>query len=717
LSKQIPEKVQNRWNELVEKVELHRSHYYLKDTPLISDAEYDSLFQELIELEQKYPQLQTASSPTLSVGGSRAEGFESIEHLKRMFSLDNVFDDEELTSWRNRIIKELDVEPSYLGELKIDGLAINLVYREGNLVSMATRGDGRVGEDVTFNSQFITAIPRKLSGNAPELLEIRGEIYFSLADFEQLNKEVLALGKSPFANPRNAAAGSLRQRIDRRVEDIVKATNNARTSASKLSSLKSELAQAQRTLGLLKLTVHGIGSVIGAEIESQSDAYKLMESYGLPISKYYQVGIEPSEFIEYWQQHRHDVEHEIDGVVIKIDSFQMQAKMGETSRAPRWAIAYKYPPEVVTTKLLDIKVSVGRTGRITPFAQMVPVKVAGSTVEMATLHNQEEVIRKGIMIGDTVYLRKAGDVIPEIVGPVVELRTGAESIFKMPTKCPSCGSKISVEKSGDVDLRCPNAELCPDQVIERLFYIGSRSALDIEGLGYKAAQALVEEKVLFGESELFDLDAKKLERTQFFTKSAGSSRVLNSAGEKLLAQLEVAKQRPLWRVLVALSIRHVGPTAAQALADEFKSLVKIASTSVEDLAKVEGVGVAIAESIVDWFSEPWRAEIMHKWQSAGVAMNISSQNQTSNELANLTVVITGSLPGYTRDSAAEAVTSRGGKVASSVSKKTNFVIVGENPGSKFDKAQELGVPILDADGFNALLTGGEQAAISYLGLS
>ena len=714
----IPEKVRARWVELVEEIELHRRHYYLQDKPVISDAKYDQLFRELQDLEANYPLLQSADSPTLSVGGATAEGFEPIEHLVRMYSLDNVFDDAELAAWRTRVERDLNQVPTYLGELKIDGLAVDLVYRNGILASVATRGDGRVGEDVTYNSQFITAIPRALTGNPPDLLEVRGEIFFNLTDFDQLNNEVIAAGKSAFANPRNAAAGSLRQRIDRREEEIVKTAANPKSSEAKLNSMRNELAQAQRILNLLQLTVHGIGEVAGLDLESQSQAYELLGKLGLPTSADYQVGIDPVEFIKYWQAHRHDVAHEIDGVVIKVDSFKLQNKLGETSRAPRWAIAYKYPPEVVQTRLLDIKVSVGRTGRVTPFAQMVPVKVAGSTVEMATLHNQEEVIRKGILIGDTVYLRKAGDVIPEIVGPVVELRRGDEVAFKMPTKCPSCGSRISAEKVGDVDLRCPNAQSCPAQIIERLFYIGSRSALDIEGLGQKAAAALVNESVISTEAELFELTAARLTKTEFFTK-VGSAKTpqLNLAGEKLLSQLELAKTRPLWRILVALSIRHVGPTAAQSLASEFKSIGTIATNSIEQLAQVDGVGEAIAISIKEWFAEGWRSEIVNRWQKAGVVMAERKSTSQRDELAGVTVVITGSLPGFTRDTAAAAVTDLGGKVASSVSKKTDFVVVGENPGSKFDKAQELGVPILDAAGFAVLLADGAQGARAHLGLS
>lgn len=706
-----------RWIELVEKIELHRRHYYLQDKAIISDAEYDQLFRELLELEQKFPILQTADSPTQSVGGAKAEAFEPIEHLTRMYSLDNAFDQAELSAWQARVVKDLGESPKFLGELKIDGLAVDLVYKNGFLASVATRGDGRIGEDVTYNSQFISAIPRALKGNPPELLEVRGEIYFDLADFDQLNNEVVAMGKSPFANPRNAAAGSLRQRIDRREEEIVKATNNPKTTETKLQALRDDLGHAQHILNLLKLTVHGIGSVAGVNLTSQSASYQLLANCGLPISEHYKVDIDPAEYISYWQSHRHDVSHEIDGVVIKVDDFALQEKLGETSRAPRWAIAYKYPPEVVTTKLLDIKVSVGRTGRITPYAQMQPIKVAGSVVEMATLHNQEEVKRKGILIGDTVYLRKAGDVIPEVIGAVIEARTGSETEFKMPTKCPACGSKISAEKAADVDLRCPNSKSCPAQIIERLFYIGSRSALDIEGLGAKAAAALVEENLINSEAQLFDLNKEKLENSKFFTKTVAGKAQLNAAGEKLLTQLEVAKSRPLWRILVALSIRHVGPTAAQALANHFRSMAAISSSSTELLAGVDGVGEAIAISIKEWFAEDWRAEIVNNWIAAGVNMTEQPKSNQSQELAGITVVITGSLPGYSRDGAAEAVTNRGGKVSSSVSKKTDFVVVGENPGSKFDKAQELSLPILDAAGFEVLLASGAQAARSRLGLA
>ncbi len=716
----IPTKTRSRWVELVEIIEDARRRYYLHDKPTISDTEYDKCFNELLDIESKFPMLKSLDSPTQSVGGARSEMFEPVTHLSRMYSLDNVFDDQELKTWLDRIDKDLGQTPHYLGELKIDGLAVDIVYRNGLLSSVATRGDGTVGEDVTYNAQFIPSIPRALIGKPPSLLEVRGEVFFELAQFDQINSELEKSSKTEFANPRNAAAGTLRQRVDRREEEVAKAQANSKSSEKRLATLRTELDDAITILQKLRLTVHGIGAVDGAKLASQSESYQLLKDCGLPVSSHYQVGMDPIKFVTYWQEHRHDVEHEIDGVVIKVDNFELQSKLGETARAPRWAIAFKYPPEVVTTKLLDIKVSVGRTGRITPFAHMQPVKVAGSTVEMATLHNEQEVIRKGILIGDTVYLRKAGDVIPEIIGAVESLRDGSEKKFVMPIVCPSCKTNILAVKDADVDLRCPNAKSCPAQLIERLFYIGSRQALDIEGLGSKAAAALINEGILKNEADLFDLTEASLIGSEFFTKavSAGSkSNQINMAGEKLLSQLEIAKTRPLWRILVALSIRHVGPTVAQTLAKEFSSLQSIISASGQQLASIDGVGEIIAESISEWFSINWHQDIVKKWQGAGVSLEQTAPKLLSDHLTGISVVITGSMPGYSRDGANEAVTSRGGKVSSSVSKKTDFVIVGANPGSKFDKAQELGVPVLDPDGFAVLLESGPSAARSHLGLS
>lgn len=716
----IPTKTRSRWVELVEIIEDARRRYYLHDKPTISDTEYDKCFNELLDIESKFPMLKSLDSPTQSVGGARSEMFEPVTHLSRMYSLDNVFDDQELKTWLDRIDKDLGQTPHYLGELKIDGLAVDIVYRNGLLSSVATRGDGTVGEDVTYNAQFIPSIPRALIGKPPSLLEVRGEVFFELAQFDQINSELEKSSKTEFANPRNAAAGTLRQRVDRREEEVAKAQANSKSSEKRLATLRTELDDAITILQKLRLTVHGIGAVDGAKLASQSESYQLLKDCGLPVSSHYQVGMDPIKFVTYWQEHRHDVEHEIDGVVIKVDNFELQRKLGETARAPRWAIAFKYPPEVVTTKLLDIKVSVGRTGRITPFAHMQPVKVAGSTVEMATLHNEQEVIRKGILIGDTVYLRKAGDVIPEIIGAVESLRDGSEKKFVMPIVCPSCKTNILAVKDADVDLRCPNAKSCPAQLIERLFYIGSRQALDIEGLGSKAAAALINEGILKNEADLFDLTEASLIGSEFFTKavSAGSkTNQINMAGEKLLSQLEIAKTRPLWRILVALSIRHVGPTVAQTLAKEFSSLQSIISASGQQLASIDGVGEIIAESISEWFSIDWHQDIVKKWQGAGVSLEQTAPKLLSDHLTGISVVITGSMPGYSRDGANEAVTSRGGKVSSSVSKKTDFVIVGANPGSKFDKAQELGVPVLDPDGFAVLLESGPSAARSHLGLS
>ncbi len=736
-----------RWVHLVEQVEAARAAYYQRDAPTLSDAEYDALFAELVALEADHPELVSQDSPTQSVGGARAEMFDPVEHLERLYSLDNAFTDEELVAWAERVEGAVGRFPPVLCELKIDGLAVDIVYRSGRLVSVATRGDGRVGEDVTYNAQFIPAIPARLTptGDAavPALVEVRGEVFFPVADFERINDEQLALGRSPFANPRNTAAGTLRQRIDRREEELAKATaaleavraRPATTGAleraeGRVARMAAEVERVRSNMGRLRLTVHGVGAREGFAIETQSHGYEVLRALGLPTSDRAKVMADLDavrEFISYYAEHRHDVEHEIDGVVVKVDDLQLQGQLGATSRAPRWAIAFKYPPEVVRTRLLDIRVNVGRTGRVTPYAVMEPAKVAGSTVEMATLHNASEVVRKGVLIGDLVFLRKAGDVIPEVIGPVVEERTGAERAFVMPTHCPECGTLLAPAKEGDVDIRCPNTRSCPAQLRERVFHVASRGAFDIEGLGWKAAVALLESGVVTDEGDLFALDAPTLRTVPFFTRAAKSGEVgpqLSANAEVLLAQLEKAKSQPLWRVLVALSIRHVGPTAAQALAREFGVLSDpgwepahpdsgrqpIDQAAVEQLAGVEGVGPTIAEAVVEWFAEGWHRDVVEKWRSGGVRMADDVVETGPQPLAGLTVVITGSLPGFTRDSAAEAVTSRGGKVASSVSKKSDFVVVGENAGSKADKAISLARPMLDADGFAVLLEQGPEAA-------
>lgn len=711
----MTEKAKARWLELVEVIEDARRRYYLLDRPTISDAEYDQAYRELEKLEEKFPELISADSPTQSVGGSASELFEPVEHLERMFSLDDVFDDEELQAWVDRVLKVTKKIPEMLCELKIDGLAVNLLYEDGILKRVATRGDGYVGEDVTYNTQFVSSVPRKLTGQAPSVLEVRGEIFFDLKDFSLLNDQALQAGRSPFANPRNAAAGTLRQRIDKREAELFQANQDSKTS-TKIERLKKEFDMAAGALRKLQLVVHGIGRHEGVELKTQADSYRLFKEFGLPTSNDFLVVEsfdEVKKYIKKYGESRHRLTHEIDGVVVKINEILLQQNLGATSRTPRWAVAYKYPPEVVRTKLLDIKVNVGRTGRITPFAVMDPVRVAGSTVTNATLHNLSEIERKGILIGDMIYLRKAGDVIPEVMGPVVEIRDGSEKKFKMPNICPECGSKISQEKSGDVDLRCPNAEACPAQLRERLFHVGTRGALDIEGLGYKSAEALLTENILKNESELFNLTEKDLMKSDYFTRAGGKGeekRVLGKNAEELLSQLEVAKTRALWRILVALSIRHVGPTAAQALAREFSNIESIEKASVEQLAEIDGVGEVIAVSIKEWFSEQWHQKIIKSWAKAGVQMR-EDKSKGPQPLKDKLIVITGSVAGYSRDGAKETLAQLGAKVSSSVSKNTDLVIYGRVDGSKYSKAVSLAIPRLGAEHFAVLVEQGfEQAA-------
>jgi len=667
-------------SELAEEIRDHQYRYYVQDKPVITDAEFDSLWRELEKLEGSHPELRDPNSPTLEVGGGFATHFNQFDHHERMMSLDNVFSAEELDAWFERVKKEDDGSAkSWLCELKVDGLAINLIFERGKLARALTRGNGTTGEDVTINVRTIKGVPVALNDSSPpDLVEIRGEIYFPLAAFNELNEGLEESGKSTFANPRNAAAGSLRQ--------------------------KDPKVTAGRPLSLI---VHGIGAVQGREFATQSEAYELLKRWGLPVSNRYKVVDSKEkvrEFVDYYLEHRHDVEHEIDGVVIKVNERAAQKRIGTTSRAPKWAIAYKYPPEEVTTKLIDIRVSVGRTGRVTPFGFMEPVRVAGSTVTNATLHNIEEVRRKGVLIGDVVVLRKAGDVIPEILGPVIERRKGDEREFIMPKKCPECGSSLRAMSEGDVDIRCPNSRSCPAQLRERIYYIGSRAALDIDVLGYEAAQALLDSKLILDEGDLFALKESDLSKSEFFKKKDGS---LAANAEKLLAALEAAKARPLWRVLVALSIRHVGPTAAQALAREFGSIDAIARATSEELSAIDGVGDVIAESIQDWFSEDWHREIIEKWRSAGVSLEQVSTSSKPQVLAGKTIVVTGSLENFTRDGVTEAITERGGKAASSVSKKTDYVVVGDSPGSKAKRAEELGVKVIGEREFMTLLEKGE----------
>src|SRR3954454_24515701 len=780
-----------RHAQLAEEITGHRFRYYVLDAPVISDGQFDELWQELLRLEEQHPELVTPESPSQQVGSRFNTEFTAHDHLERMLSLDNAFATEDLSAWAERVAKEVgEGELHYLLELKIDGLAVNLLYEDGVLTRALTRGDGRTGEDITLNMRTLEEVPERLTASAefrvPELVEVRGEVYFRLADFEALNASLVEAGKPPFANPRNTAAGSLRQK-------------DPRVTASRH----------------LRLICHGFGRRKGFDPARQSEAYAALRAWGLPVSDRTVVlhGVDQViQHVAYWGEHRHDIEHEIDGVVVKADEVALQRRLGSTSRAPRWAIAYKYAPEEATTTLLDIRVNVGRTGRVTPFAFMEPVTVAGSTVSLATLHNADEVRRKGVLIGDRVVIRKAGDVIPEGLGPVVDARDGTERPFVMPTHCPECGTELPRQKAGDVDLRCPNARSCPAQLRERLFHLAGRGGFDIEVLGYEAATALLTSGVVHDEGDVFALTEDDLLRVDLFRTKAG---VLSANGRKLLDNLETAKDRPLWRVLVALSIRHVGPTAAQALAREFGSLDAIEAaaeqaardteaagggltsdgaagggaaagaadgapprfvegagadepapagsvtavagpdeTAVGDaaaaeaeraaaeeaeadaraaaeakvardavrartravaaalapIASVDGVGLTIAAAVRDWFAVDWHRDVVARWRAAGVRMVDEVDTSVPRTLEGLSIVVTGSMEGFSRDEAKEAIMSRGGRAAGSVSKKTAFVVAGDAPGSKYDKALELGVPLLDESGFRVLLERGPEAA-------
>jgi DNA ligase (NAD+) len=773
-----PESVRERYVQLAEEVRGHRFRYYVLDAPVLSDGQFDELWRELLAIEEAHPELVTPDSPTQQVGSTFSTDFTAHDHLERMLSLDNAFSADDLRAWAERVARDVGVEKlHYLCELKIDGLAVNLLYEDGKLTRALTRGDGRTGEDITLNMRTLQEVPEELTGTAefpvPKLIEVRGEVYFRLEDFQALNALMVESGKPVYANPRNTAAGSLRQKDPR-----ITASRN------------------------LRLICHGFGKRERFTLERQSHGYDALRAWGLPVSERTVILTGIDEVIahtDYWGEHRHDIEHEIDGVVVKVDEVALQRRLGATSRAPRWAIAFKYPPEEVTTKLLDIRVNVGRTGRVTPFAFMEPVVVAQSTVSLATLHNADEVRRKGVLIGDRVVIRKAGDVIPEVLGPVVDLRDGTEREFVMPTHCPECGTALARQKAGDVDLRCPNARSCPAQLRERLFHVAGRGAFDIEGLGYEAAVALLAAEVVDDEEDLL--------RTDLFRTKAGE---LSANGRKLLVNLQAAKDRPLWRVLVGLSIRHVGPTAAQALAREFSSMEAIeaaaeaaarateeaglvitsdgsagdpveeadgalgdetpspgapvglalgdaavegatddaapvegaadeaapAEVSAEEeaaaaekaarlvaraqakelaaalapIAGAEGVGPTIAAALRDWFSVDWHREVVAKWRAAGVRMVDEVDSSVPRTLEGLSIVITGSMDGFSRDEAREAIAARGGRAAGSVSKKTAFVVAGESPGSKYEKAMEIGVPVLDEDGFRVLLERGPEAA-------
>ncbi|GGT63687.1 NAD-dependent DNA ligase LigA [Streptomyces atratus] len=710
----VPAQDQEQHALLAEQIEEHRFRYYVNDQPVVSDAEFDRLMRALEALEETYPQLRTPDSPTQKVAGPYRTEFTSVEHRERMLSLDNAFDDLELAAWGERIAKDVGTTGyHFLCELKVDGLAVNLTYEHGRLTRAATRGDGRTGEDITPNVRTIAEIPHRLKGDRiPALVEIRGEVFFPMEAFEELNARLVEADDKPFSNPRNAAAGSLRQ--------------------------KDPKVTATRPLHMV---VHGIGAREGFDIDCLSHAYELLHEWGLPTARHNKVVDsldEVREFIAYFGENRHSVEHEIDGVVVKLDEIPLQGRLGSTSRAPRWAIAWKYPPEEVNTKLVNIRVGVGRTGRVTPYAQVEPVEVAGSEVEFATLHNQNVVKEKGVLIGDTVVLRKAGDVIPEILGPVVDLRDGTEQAFVMPTHCPECGTELRPMKEADIDVRCPNARSCPAQLRERLAYLAGRKCLDIDHFGYVAAAALTRplepaEPPLHDEGDLFGLTVEQLLPIRAYVRDQDSGLpkrdpktgeektawvFANQQGEPkknalaMLDAIAAAKEAPLARILTGLSIRHVGPVAAAELARQFRSIDRIDEATEKELADADGVGSIIAASVKQWFAEDWHREILRKWREAGVRMEDEGAGEEvgPRPLEGLTVVVTGTLAGHTRDGAKEALQSRGAKVTGSVSKKTSFVVVGDNPGSKYDKAMQLKVPVLDEDGFAVLLEQGPDAA-------
>jgi DNA ligase (NAD+) len=668
---EVPADAAHRHVELAREVEDLAYRYYVLAQPVVSDAEYDAKMRELSDIEERWPSLRTPDSPTQRVMESLSTDFTPVAHLERLLSLDNVFTADEFAAWAARATREVGIE-AWLCELKIDGLAIDLVYEDGRLVRAATRGDGVTGEDVTLNVRTIASVPGRLTGpDVPELLEVRGEVFLPTEAFADLNARLVEAERPPFANPRNAAAGSLRQKDPR-----VTATRP------------------------LALTVHGIGARRGFDAPTQSAAYERLATLGLPVSSHY--GVVDSldrvqAFVEHWGEHRHDVEHEIDGVVIKVDSLALQGRLGATSKSPRWAVAWKYPPEEVTTRLNAIFVNVGRTGRVTPFASLEPVRVGGVTVSNATLHNKDEIARKGVLVGDTVVVRRAGDVIPEVVGPVAALRTGAEKKFVFPKKCPECGTPL-VRPEGEADTRCPNTTGCPAQLREAVFHFAGRGALDIDGLGYETATALLEHQRLRDVGDVFHLTPAAFEGLRGF----GPKKI-----EQILAGVEAARHRPLWRLLVGLSIRHVGPTAAQALARQFRSLDRIGAAEVGDLAAVDGVGPTIAQAVAEWFAADRNRELVERIRAGGAQLEDAGADEADGPLTGMTFVVTGTLDGFSRDAATAAIQDRGGKVTGSVSKKTSYVVVGDSPGSKADKAAELGVPVLDEQQFRALLDGVE----------
>jgi DNA ligase (NAD+) len=669
-----PEEAAKRVDDIRARIRDAAYRYYVLSDPDISDAEYDELIRQLEGIEADYPDLVTPDSPTQSVGAPPATAFAPVRHRVPMLSLDNAFSQEELLAWGKRTEKAVDAIDGYVCELKIDGVAVSLQYERGRLVRAATRGNGTVGDDITPNVRTINNVPERLIiDDPPPVFEVRGEIYFPTHAFEQLNQQMASEGKQMFANPRNAASGGLRQK-------------DPRITRSRM----------------LKLLCHSFGLAEGVRFASHSAFLKYCEDAGLPVAgeTVRAANLDEVEgFIRRWEEHRHDLEYEIDGVVVKVDSTNQQQELGHTSKAPRWAIAYKFPPEERTTLLKDIQVSIGRTGAATPFAVLEPVLVAGSTIGLATLHNADEVERRGVRPGDTVWVRKAGDVIPEVVGPVLNKRPAGSSPWRFPQRCPECGTPL-VRPEGEVVTRCPNTTGCPAQRWATLVHFASRAAMDIEHLGERTVAALIDAGTLRDAADIYSLTAEDIAELPGFKEKSIAN---------LLEAIEASKQRPLDRLLVGLSIRHVGDHVATVLAGRMKTLQAIAAASEQELNAIDEVGPTIASSLHAWFADERNRKLVRRLVEAGVSTRAEEDGQPEvpQVLAGRSVVLTGALESRTREQAARAVEERGGRVASSVSKKTDFVVVGADPGSKAERARELGVTMVDEAGFQRLLEKGE----------
>jgi DNA ligase (NAD+) len=656
-----------RAKALREQIDHHSYRYHVLDEPEVADAEYDELVRELVEIEQQFPALVTPDSPTQRVGAPPSELFRPAAHRSPMWSLDNAFDFDELVAWGKRVEKVLGSAADFYCELKVDGAAVNLVYEDGKLVTAATRGDGRVGEDVTANVKTIQAVPLHLRGKkVPALLEVRGEVFMTKGAFAKLNEGLMNAGHPPVANPRNAGAGSLRQ--------------------------KDPKATAARNLSIV---CHGIGALEGIRVARHSEQMELLRDLGLRVigeNRALDNLDDVYSFCREWEEKRHDLQFEFDGVAVKVDQLAQREELGYTSKSPRWAVAYKFPPEEKTTRLKDVMVNVGRTGAVTPFAMLEPVVLSGATVSMATLHNADEVARKDIRIGDWVMVRRAGEVIPEVISPVPSKRTGKEKKFRMPKNCPRCKTPLT-RPVGEKVWRCPN-EQCPSRNVESLFHFAARGAMDIEGLGYKTIIALWERGVVGDPGDIYSITRDQLlELPLFAEKKAG----------QVMASIEKSKEQGLARVLVGLGIRHVGPPTARLLASEFGALDAIAEASEETLTTLDGVGPIVAQSIGEWFASARNRAIATKLRKAGVKLSEEVRPVTEGPLSGKTFVLTGGLSSMTREQTAARIEAAGGKVASSVSRKTDYVVAGESPGSKLARAQELGVAIVDEKGLLALL--------------